>query len=92
LRRRIERDLELLVWQRADEISEQAAGAVVAPSIATSAGTNLRMPISRFVAVSASPSEVVSIRMLLRMGRVVRLEMAPGHNLQGLTQHRRPCK
>jgi hypothetical protein len=28
------------------------------------------------VAVSASPSEVVSRRMLLRMGSVVRLEMA----------------
>jgi hypothetical protein len=34
------------------------------------------MPISRFVAVRARPSEVVSMRMLLRMGSVVRLEMA----------------
>ena len=52
------------------------AGAVVLPSSATSAGTTLRMPISRLVAVSESPSEVVSSRMLLRMGSVVRLEIA----------------
>jgi hypothetical protein len=42
----------------------------------TSAGTILRIPISRLVAVRASPSEVVSMRMLLRMGSVVRLEIA----------------
>ena len=52
------------------------AGAVVAPSCETSAGTTLRMPISRLVAVKARPSAVVSMRMLLRMGRVVRLEIA----------------
>ena len=52
------------------------AGAVVDPSIETSAGTSLRIPISRLVAVSARPSGVVSMRMLLRIGRVVRLEMA----------------
>ena len=52
------------------------AGAVVLPSIATSAATNLRIPISRLVAVSARPSDVVSMRMLLRMGKVVRLDIA----------------
>jgi hypothetical protein len=34
------------------------------------------MPISKLVAVSARPSEVVSMRMLLRIGSVVRLEIA----------------
>ena len=52
------------------------AGAVVLPSMATSAGTSLRMPISRLVALSASPSGVVSMRMLFRIGSVVRLEIA----------------
>ena len=52
------------------------AGTVVLPSSATSAATTLRIPISRLVAVRARPSEVVSSRMLLRMGRVVRVEMA----------------
>jgi hypothetical protein len=42
----------------------------------TSAGTSFRMPISRLVAVRARPSDVVSMRMLLRMGRVVRLDIA----------------
>ena len=52
------------------------AGAVVEPSTVTSAGTTLRIPISRLVAVSARPSEVVSMRMLFRIGSVVRLEIA----------------
>ena len=50
--------------------------AVVLPSSAISAATTFRIPISRFVAVSARPSLVVSMRMLLRMGSVVRVEMA----------------
>ena len=52
------------------------AGTVVLPSSATAAGTTFRMPISRFVAVRARPSAVVSRRTLFRMGSVVRVEMA----------------
>ena len=52
------------------------AGAVVLPSSLISAGTILRMPTSRFVAVRANPSPVVSRRMLFKIGRVVRVEMA----------------
>ncbi len=48
----------------------------MAPSIETSAGTSFRIPISRLVAVSARPSAVVSMRMLFRIGNVVRLEIA----------------
>src|SRR5712692_7924794 len=62
--------LDVRVKARAPQV-ERLGG-----SVETSAGTNFLMPISRLVAVNARPSEVVSTRMLLRIGSVVRLEIA----------------
>jgi len=65
----VEGHLEILIGKCAHEIGEKAGRRGGAAFHRHLCGHQFAVPISRLVAVSARPSDVVSMRMLLRIAR-----------------------